>query len=249
MPDIMSTSYALWAVSRVNGVKDPSAQKALQWLVNRQKENGSWEDRAGYTAEALIGLLAMGEGPKVPLESVNYQLQRIMQTTKKQKPVFVHTSPQFYGSFQVKEIYDKVKEMLHSVEREIRIISPYIDMFYGEIINIAKEKPNLVIKIITRPKGEIEGERKRIAKSAINKFYDALKERIVHSQLIHSRMLIVDDKQLLVSSADLTTDQLYDEFNAGIWTSDKEAVEKATAFFENIFQLEQSRKAEKNPKT
>jgi len=97
--------------------------------------------------------------------------------------------------------------------------------------------------------GEIEGERKRIAKSAINKFYDALKERIVHSQLIHSRMLIVDDKQLLVSSADLTTDQLYDEFNAGIWTSDKEAVEKATAFFENIFQLEQSRKAEKNPKT
>ena len=56
--------------------------------------------------------------------------------------------------------------------------------------------------------------------------------------MVHSRMVIIDDSEVLVSSSDLTRDQLYDEYNAGIWTSDKETVKKAIDFFENLFQLE-----------
>ena len=65
----------------------------------------------------------------------------------------------------------------------------------------------------------------------------ATRGNVVQSELIHSRMVIIDEEELLVSSADLTRDQLYDEFNAGIWTSDKETVKKAIEFFDNVFVL------------
>ena len=235
---IENTSYAVWAISRVNGVKDPAAQKGLKWLAEKQKEDGSWD---GYTATALLALLAMGEGPKVPIELVEYHFMKQKQSIKKQKPIFVHTSPLYKGTLHVKEIYNKVSQMLHKAKKTIRIISPFIDMFYEELINLKQEKPDLVIKIITRPKKEIGGMRERIAKNVIDLLNIATKGYVVQSELAHSRMIVIDEEEVLVSSADLTRDQLFDEFNAGIWTSDQETVKKAVEFFENLFQMEKEK--------
>jgi hypothetical protein len=55
-------------------------------------------------------------------------------------------------------------------------------------------------------------------------------------------MIIVDDKEALISSADLTRDQLIDEFNAGIWVRDKETVKRATEFFDNIWEESKTKK-------
>lgn len=236
--DVLQTSYALWAISRVDGVEDLDAQNGLKWLIGKQQENGSWPDE---TEIALLGLLAMGEGPKLPLELVNNRFMRLKQSLKRQKPIFIHTSPLFKGSLHVREIYHKVFSMLRRAEKEIRIASPFIDVLYEEIINLKQANPDLTVEIITRPKKEVEGMRDRIAKNVVDLLNIATKGNVVQSTLVHSRIVIIDDKEVLVSSADLTRDQLYDEFNAGIWTSDQNTVKKAIDFFENLFQLEKEK--------
>lgn len=238
---IRETGYALWAISRVDGIGDSSAQKGLMWLKKRQQENGSWENDSYSTKYALLGLLAMGEGPKVPIELVDYEFMKLNQGFKKQEPVFIHTSPLFQNSLHVRQIYEKIYNMVHKAQREIRITSPFIDMLYEEIINLKQKNPNLTIKVITRPKKEIEGTRGRIARNVVDLLNIATRGNVVQSSLIHSRVVIIDNEEVLVSSADLTRDQLFDEFNAGIWTSNKEIVEKAISFFENLFQLEKQR--------
>jgi len=47
--------------------------------------------------------------------------------------------------------------------------------------------------------------------------------------------LYIVDNEVLISSADITSEQLEKEFNAGIWTRDKETVKEAIKFFENIW--------------
>lgn len=236
--DIIGTSFALWAISRVDGIEDSAAQNGLEWLTGKQQENGSWGNNTGI---ALLGLLAMGEGPKLALELMNNKFIKLKQGLRRQKPIFIHTSPLFQGSLHVREIYDKVSYMLHKAQKEIRIASPFVDMLYEELINLKQANPNLIVKIITRPKKEVEGMRDRIARNVIDLLDIATKGNVVQSTLIHSRIVIIDNKEVLVSSADLTRDQLFDEFNAGIWTSDKDAVKKAIIFFENLFRLEKEK--------
>jgi hypothetical protein len=239
--NVDATSYAIWAISRVNGVEDPSVQKGLEWLAKRQREDGSWGNHDHMTAMALIGLLAAGEGPKTPLEFIDFEYVKFRQDLKKQRPIFLHTSPLYQNSFHVKQIYDKIANMLKNAQKEIRIASPFIDMFYEEIINLKQAKPDLIVKIITRPKQEAERVRKKIAENVIDLLNIATKGNVLESKMIHSRIIIIDDEEVLVTSADLTRDQLFDEFNAGISTSDKETVKRAIDFFENMFQLEKKR--------
>jgi len=54
-------------------------------------------------------------------------------------------------------------------------------------------------------------------------------------KVCHARMIIIDSKEVLISTADLTRDQLYDEFNAGIWSENPDTVHAAINFFENIW--------------
>lgn len=245
--DIVTTGYAIWAIARVDGITDANAQQALQWLYSQQLENGSWGNFTFHTTSALLGLIAMGEGPKVPLEQIAFESIKLGQRLRKQKPVFLHTSPLYKGSLHIKEINDQIIRMLHSAKKEIRISSPFIDMFYEEIINIKQQNPNVIIKIVTRPKREVDGLRGKIAQNVLDLLNIATKGNVIQSAIVHSRMIIIDEAEVLVSSSDLTRDQLYDEFNAGILTQDKDTVKKAVEFFDNLFDLENKSKPNGSP--
>ena len=128
--------------------------------------------------------------------------------------------------------------MLNSAETEIKILSPFIDVMYEDIIDLAENNPNLSIKLITRPPKHTEGTgiRERIARTALKLLEIATEGKLRTNKILHARMIIVDDKEALISSADLTRDQLIDEFNAGVWVRDKETVKRATEFFDNIWE-------------
>jgi phosphatidylserine/phosphatidylglycerophosphate/cardiolipin synthase-like enzyme len=145
----------------------------------------------------------------------------------------------------VKEIYEQISRMLKEAKKIIRISSPFIDVFYDEIANLLDEKPGLVIKIIARPKSDIAGPREKIAKNAIEQLNKSTGGNVVTSKLVHSRLIIIDEDEMLVSSADLTRDSLFDEFNSGIWTRDKEAIGEATEFFDNLY--EYCKESQKRP--
>lgn len=235
---IITTRDAIWVISKFYGNSDVSALKGLNWILSKQRENGSWEDDIDSTGVALMALLQMGHGLKMPVIHHERELEKMKQKIKSTKPVFLHTSPLYKNGLHVNELHKTIESMLMNAKKEIRISSLYFDMFYEYIINMKNENPDLVLRIITRPKKDIKGKRERIAKNVIDLLEIASRGSLIQSELIHARLVIIDDTELLVSSADFTRDQLYDEYNAGIWTSDREAILNAIDFFDNIFSLE-----------
>lgn len=234
---IDTTAFAISAIARVDGIKNDYSQRGLEWILSKQQGIGKWED-VSDTTSALRALLTMGHGPEIPCELMELELMRLDQNHSKSRPIFVHTSPLYHSSLHVKEINDKISNMISKAKKEIRMTSPFVDMFYEDLIDVCQKNPELKLKLITRPKSEIEGLREKIAKNVVDLLNTVARGNVVQSRIVHSRMVIIDDTEVLVSSADLTRDQLFDEFNAGIWTADKETVAKAIDFFENIFELE-----------
>ena len=232
---IFSTSLAIQAISRIRDYRDSCVQEATNWLKQQQNDDGSW-GHPDMTAIALLALIAAGDGPKIPLAEVEWRETLINQKIEQTKPHFVHTSPIFDQRMHVKDIYVKIREMLNSAETEIKILSLYIGMMYEDIVNLAENNPNLSIKLITRPSKDIKGTRERIARNVLDLLKMATKGDLKTNEILHARMIIVDDKEALISSADLTRDQLIDEFNAGIWVRDEETIKRARAFFDNIWE-------------
>ncbi len=252
--NIFSTSWAIQAISRIKGSHDPFVQEAINWLKQQQSDNGSWmhpnaNDKwaqdlkhTDLTAYALLALISAGAGSKISLSEVEWKEMLINQKIERMKPHFVHTSPIFDQRMHVKDIYIKIRDMLNSAETEIKILSPFIDVMYEDIVDLAKNNPDLSIKLVTRPSRDIKGMRERIAKNVLDLLKMATRGNLRTNEILHARMIIVDGKEALISSADLTRDQLIDEFNAGIWVRDKETVKRATDFFDNIWKQSEKKK-------
>jgi len=85
--------------------------------------------------------------------------------------------------------------------------------------------------VITRPKGEQAKHNQKII-DLLNKY---TKGNCKNHWKFHSRIVIVDNQEVLISSSDLDRNGLIDQYNAGIWTRDKETVDDAIKFFENIW--------------
>jgi phosphatidylserine/phosphatidylglycerophosphate/cardiolipin synthase-like enzyme len=62
----------------------------------------------------------------------------------------------------------------------------------------------------------------------------------VERDSLHSRLVIIDSREVLVSSADLDFTQMDLEFNAGIWTRDPDVVAEAIQYFDNLLGLSQT---------
>lgn len=125
--------------------------------------------------------------------------------------------------------------MLNNATQTIRISSLYVDMLYENIIDVIQEN-NIEVKIIVRPRKDIQGIREKISKSVLDILSISTRGKVRTNPIIHARMLIIDDKEVLISTSDLTRDQLFDEYNAGIWTKNQVIVENAIKFFDNAWE-------------
>lgn len=246
-----SISSVLMAFGRMGLSDSAVVRDGINFIKKYQLEDGSfgWNEKEGdkviqsitwpeRIADIMLGLFAVGEGPKVPIEFVRKKFAIQEKLMSDSIPAFIHTSPLYEGKIHVDDIHKTVREMFRRAKRIIRISSLFVDMLYEELISIAKEKQELEILIITRPAKDIKGFRERIARNVLDILSVASKGNLKKIDIIHSRMIIIDDNEVLVSSADLTRDSLFDEFNAGIWTKNKDTVRKAIEYFDNIWNLE-----------
>lgn len=131
-----------------------------------------------------------------------------------------------------KSLMTDVVRMIENSKKNLKIITPYIDMsLIAEILS--KIEQNVEIKVVTRTKSEFAGRDKKAT-------FDHLKEKLNKNHktndYVHSRLLISDDLEALVSSADLTQDSLIGQFNAGIVVSDPTILKKLLDYFEIVFQ-------------
>ena len=235
---ISSTSWTIQAISRIRGSHDSSVQDAVNWLKQQQNDDGSW-GRPCITADALLALISAGDGPKISLAEAEWNETLLNQKIERTKPHFVHTAPISNQRMPVKDIHLKIEDMLDSAETEIKILSPYMNLMYEQIIGLAKNNSDLTIHLVTRNLNDTKG---KIGRNALDLLKQVTKGEIRVNEILHARMIIVDDKEALISSADLTRDQLIDEFNAGIWVRDEETVKRATEFFDNIWEESKTKK-------
>jgi hypothetical protein len=218
------TYILIEALSRIFEQNDECVIKAVEWIKRIQKEDGYW------SADACLALISAGEGPKASLEPLEWRDMLREQELKYIKPYFVHTSPKYFEEYHVEDVQKIIKRMLHSAKSEIRILSPYIEILHDELIKLITEKPELTFKMITRPKDDKGVNRKVI--DQLNKYTGG---NCKSNWKIHSRLVIVDKNEVLISSSDLDRNGLIDQYNAGIWTRDQETMDGAIKFFENLW--------------
>lgn len=229
---IIETSLAIMALSRIFGHKDEGVISAVKWLKNIQKD-GIWEGRKN-TAYACLALMSVGEGPMIPFIDGEWREMLIKQKLERTKPHFIHTSP----NVGITKIKEKISEMLKETNQRFWICSRFITEFWTDIISLKRKNPTIDIRIITIPRKEMKGGYKGEGKKFVDPAFDTLQKSLGKNfkttPILHARLVIADD-EVLVSSADISSEQLEKEFNAGIWTKDGETVKKAIEFFENIW--------------
>lgn len=228
-----NTCYGILALSRMPAFTE-QCEKAGNYIRKLQESDGSW-GKENNTALAILALNALGEGVKISKASIDWSNTLNEQRHQTSLPVFLHTSPLFEKAIHVKQIHDKILEMLGGATQTIRISSLYVDMLYENIIDVIQEN-DVEVRMIVRPRKDIQGIREKIAKSVLDILSISTRGKVRTNPVIHARMLIIDDKEVLISTSDLTRDQLFDEYNAGIWTRNPTIVESAIKFFDNVWE-------------
>lgn len=204
-----------------------------------QFEDGYWEapDDIPYTAYVLIALISQGDGPKISQYQVNWEKKIENQRHQVSKPKFVSTYPTTSLQTRRREIYERAESMISSVTKELRISSLFMDMLHDDVIDLIESDEEVDVRILSRREKPTKGERQKMKEAVMNELIRTGEgENVRGDNLLHSRMVIADERELLISSADLTRDQLLDEYNAGIYTRDPSAISNAIEFFDSVWE-------------
>ena len=154
---------------------------------------------------------------------------------------FVHTSLNFRGSWytrKVTSIKNTISAMLKRAEHTIRITTRQMDMFADELIALKLRSPDIEITVLSRGPQAV-GDRKKLAGRAFERMKEAGIKMPVEKETLHSRLVVIDAKEVLASSADLDYTHMEQEFNAGIWTNNPDTVTEAIRYFDNLLRFSQ----------
>lgn len=234
---IQYNGLALQTLSRVFETDEVTVRKGLNWLKRTQNQDGSWGKgglREWQTSSALLCLISAGEGLKISKEEWKKKESFYIQKLKLAKSEIVVTSP-LTNEFGFK---GKINGMITKANNRLWICSRFITEFYPDIIKLKKEKPEIDVRIVAIPKKEAyqayTGEGKKFVEPAFDSLQRFLGKNFKTTPLLHARCIITDDT-VLISSTDLTNEQMEKEFNLGMLSRDPEVVEKSIEIFETFW--------------
>jgi phosphatidylserine/phosphatidylglycerophosphate/cardiolipin synthase-like enzyme len=130
-----------------------------------------------------------------------------------------------------REILPRLLDMISKAETTILIASPWI---WGikeleDKLTEVKEKKNVSVRILTRREGDDAYHGETIRGFHKRKFI------IETADHLHAKIVIVDDKELFIGSANLVAPSMNRNLEAGICTSDPRTVSQALVYFEQAF--------------
>lgn len=132
---------------------------------------------------------------------------------------------------QDKSLNLEIESLIKTAKNDLKIITPYIDM--SLILELSEKlKEKITIKIVTRTKEEFTGSSK---KETFDHLQRTLKTNHKANKQIHSRIIIKDEQEAIVSSADLTYDSLVAQYNVGILINDPKAVSNLLRYFFTVW--------------
>ncbi|WP_280585070.1 phospholipase D-like domain-containing protein [Halorubrum sp. Boch-26] len=223
------------ALSKAPQNFDSEIEKLLPDLGVVSGDPDFGEMRPKKIADQVLSLIAIGEGPKESVFKSNWKSEKQAQRHENIRPKFIQTVPISPSAEYAAEIQDSAESLITSANSILRVDSLYIDMLFDQIIDRIVTNPDLEVRVLTRGRN-VKGNRQGIKKDVLNDLIEATEGNVKEHHRLHSRLVIADDHKLIVSSADLTRDQLRDEFNAGILTQDPETINDAIEFFDRIWE-------------
>ncbi|HDM36002.1 MAG TPA: hypothetical protein ENG09_01925 [Candidatus Syntrophoarchaeum butanivorans] len=128
---------------------------------------------------------------------------------------------------------DKLINMINTAQRRIIICCPWLNMeaLQEPLVDLVSRKKELIIYY-------------RSSSANTQKFIDSLRDRIVEINkdlygfyktrsigTVHSKLFIKDDKEIIISSKNLTTGK---DRDAGVWSNDEEVIRHALRFVESL---------------
>lgn len=130
-----------------------------------------------------------------------------------------------------KSLFENISRIIKDSKEQLLITTPYLDSTLMDEI-IEQFKQGVEIKILTRPRNEMINKDSRVA---FDYLQENLKQLLRVNTYIHSRIIIKDKTEVLVSSADLLRDSFRTLFNAGITTTEKNIVKKTLDYFDKVW--------------
>lgn len=231
------TGFAIQTLSHVFDNDEVTMRKGLNWMKRTQNQDGSWGIgglKNMQTSAALLCLISAGEGLKISKEEWKKKESSYIQKLKLAKSEIVVTSP-LTNEFGFK---GRINGMIAKANNRLWICSRFITEFYPDIIKLKKEKPEIDVRIVAIPKKEAyqayTGEGKKFVEPAFDSLQRFLGKNFKTTPLLHARCIITDDT-VLISSTDLTNEQMEKEFNLGMLSRDPEVVEKSIEIFETFW--------------
>lgn len=207
-------------------------QEVDDWWWNREDNI----PHSHFTSEVdiLLGLIAVGYGPTISKEKARRERKIEQEQQSKSSPEFTTTLPSTRFEDRRTEIKSKIEHVIQSCEDSLLISTLQMDMLHDDIFNRLAVDEDISVRILTNT-GTASGPRTKMKKAVMNEMVNRLGGNVREDRLVHTRMVIGDDEHAVISTADLTRDQLLDSYNAGIYTRNVDVVQEATSLFESMW--------------
>ena len=129
-----------------------------------------------------------------------------------------------------RSLLEEVLRMIREARTDLMIVTPYIDMtVLNELLD--KIADGTKVLVVTRKREEFKGKEKIATFDVLN---SRLGEGHTVNQFVHARVVIKDQQEVLISSADLSHDSLVGLYNAGIVSSNPKIVGRMVDFFRKV---------------
>lgn len=138
---------------------------------------------------------------------------------------FVVTTPNLTNT-----VYGEIRTSLAEAKKEVLVCSPWITYLFDEFKGFNKD---VKMKIITTFREE-DIHKGITDKDKLNALINRGAE-VRYNNNLHAKMIFVDSKTAIISSANLTKNGLSVNYEAGMVIRDKDYVKKALEFFNGVW--------------
>ncbi len=162
------------------------------------------------------------------------QINKLKTETKRLKQELVQNSEQYKfvvtSTNSINTVYGEIRSNLSEAKKEVFVCSPWITYLVDEFKGFPK---GVRLKIITNfRKEDVEHGITDVDK--LQTLQD-LGAEIRYNNNLHAKMVFIDNKTAIISSANLTKRGLSVNFEAGAVIKDSEKVQEAVKFFEEVW--------------
>ena len=241
--DPVRLSRTLMALSKIPQDVTGLVDQIIKKVESYKKQTDKWWWETGdalpssylsFEVDLLTALTASGYGPTISKEEARREEKIRRERQSMGSPEFAATLPSTRFEDRRTEIKSKIEHIVQSCEDSLLISTLQMDMLHDDIFNRLATENDISIRVLTNT-GTANGPRTKMKKAVMNEMVNRLDGAVREDKLVHTRMVIGDKEHVVISTADLTRDQLLDSYNAGIYTKNSDAVEEATELFESMW--------------